>query len=54
VIGDAPGDVACALAGGALAVALLGHFDRDELDGAHVYIERLADLGGALAGLRGG
>src|SRR3954451_11037368 len=27
VIGDAPGDVECALAGGAIAVALLGHFD---------------------------
>src|SRR4051812_40226914 len=51
VIGDAPGDVACALAGGAIAVALLGHFDRDELDGAHVFIENLADLGEALAGL---
>ena len=51
VIGDAPGDVACALAGGATAVALLGHFDRDQLDGAHAYIERLADLGEALDGL---
>jgi phosphoglycolate phosphatase-like HAD superfamily hydrolase len=52
VIGDAPGDVECALAGGAIAVALLGHFAREELDGAHVYIERLTDLGEALAGLR--
>jgi phosphoglycolate phosphatase-like HAD superfamily hydrolase len=49
VIGDAPGDVECALAGGAIAVALLGHFGRDELAGAHVFIERLADLGEALA-----
>src|SRR3954469_24372441 len=52
VIGDAPGDVECALAGGAIAVALLGHFGRDELDGAHVFIERLTDLERALAGLR--
>jgi phosphoglycolate phosphatase len=51
VIGDAPGDVECALAGGATAVALLGHFDRDELAGAHAFIEKLADLGEALAGL---
>ena len=51
VIGDAPGDVACALAGGAIAVALLGHFGREELAGAHVFIERLADLGDALDGL---
>jgi phosphoglycolate phosphatase-like HAD superfamily hydrolase len=52
VIGDAPGDVACALAGGAVAVALLGHFDREELAGAQVYLDRLADLGGALCGLQ--
>jgi phosphoglycolate phosphatase len=52
VIGDAPGDVECALAGGATAVALLGHFGRDELAGAHVFIERLADLSDALDGLR--
>jgi phosphoglycolate phosphatase-like HAD superfamily hydrolase len=50
VIGDAPGDVECALAGGATAVALLGHFGSDELAGAHVFIERLADLGTALTG----
>jgi phosphoglycolate phosphatase len=49
VIGDAPGDVACALADGAVPVALLGHFDREELAGARVFIERLAHLGGALA-----
>jgi phosphoglycolate phosphatase len=51
VIGDAPGDVECALAGGAVAVALLGHFGRDELAGARIFIERLADLGEALGGL---
>jgi phosphoglycolate phosphatase-like HAD superfamily hydrolase len=51
VIGDAPGDVECALAGGAIAVALLGHFSRDELGDAHLFIERLSDLGSALAGL---
>ena len=51
VIGDAPGDVACALAGGAIAVALLGHFDRDDLAGAHVFIEELTHLGGAIDAL---
>src|SRR3954451_13924057 len=51
VIGDAPGDVACALADGAIAVGLLGHFGADELDGAHLLTERLADLPEALAGL---
>ena len=51
VIGDAPGDVECALADGAVAVALLGHFDRAELAGAHLFVERLDDLEDALAGL---
>src|SRR4051794_38421082 len=51
VIGDAPGDVACALADGAVAVALIGHFDRGDLTGAHVFIEQLAELGEALDGL---
>jgi phosphoglycolate phosphatase len=51
VIGDAPGDVACALADGAVAVALIGHFGRDDLAGAHVFIEQLAELGQALDGL---
>jgi phosphoglycolate phosphatase len=51
VIGDAPGDVACALADGAVAVAVIGHFDRDDLTGAHVFIEQLAELGEALDGL---
>jgi phosphoglycolate phosphatase-like HAD superfamily hydrolase len=54
VIGDAPGDVECALAGGAIAVALLGHFGPDELEGAHALIERLPDLGQAVAGLQEG
>jgi phosphoglycolate phosphatase-like HAD superfamily hydrolase len=49
VIGDAPGDVACALAGGAVAVGLLGHFGAAELAGAHALIGNLADLGEALA-----
>jgi phosphoglycolate phosphatase-like HAD superfamily hydrolase len=48
VIGDAPGDVECALADGAVAVALVGHFDREQLAGAHVYLERLGDLSGLL------
>ena len=52
VIGDAPGDVACALADGAVPVALLGHFGREELAGARAFIERLADLKEALDGLR--
>jgi phosphoglycolate phosphatase-like HAD superfamily hydrolase len=51
VIGDAPGDVACALADGARAVALLGHFDREQLAGAHAFIESLPQLGDALDGL---
>jgi phosphoglycolate phosphatase len=54
VIGDAPGDVECALAGGAVAVGLLGRFDAERLAGAHVVIAQLTDLGGALAGLRQG
>jgi phosphoglycolate phosphatase-like HAD superfamily hydrolase len=53
VIGDAPGDVECALAGGAIPVALLGHYGREELAGARVFIESLADLGEALGGLSG-
>jgi phosphoglycolate phosphatase-like HAD superfamily hydrolase len=52
VIGDAPGDVECALAGGAVAIGLLGHFDAEDLAGAHGLIARLTDLGDALAGLR--
>jgi phosphoglycolate phosphatase-like HAD superfamily hydrolase len=51
VIGDAPGDVACALADDAFAVALLGHFDAEALSGAHALIERLTDLAEALDGL---
>jgi phosphoglycolate phosphatase-like HAD superfamily hydrolase len=54
VIGDAPGDVECALAGGAVAVGLLGHFDAERLAGAHALIAQLTDLGDALAGLRQG
>src|SRR4051795_2615332 len=53
VIGDAPGDVACALADSAIPVALLGHFGREELAGAAIFIERLTDLGKALAGYTG-
>jgi phosphoglycolate phosphatase len=52
MIGDAPGDVECALAGGAIAVALVGHFGRDELAGAHLFIEQLPALGEGLARLR--
>jgi phosphoglycolate phosphatase len=51
VVGDAPGDVACALAGGAFAVALTGHFDVRALDGAHAFIGDLGELAAALAGL---
>jgi phosphoglycolate phosphatase-like HAD superfamily hydrolase len=53
VIGDAPGDVACALADGVVAVILLGHFSRQELAGAHAFIERFSELGDALEALRG-
>ena len=53
VIGDAPGDVACALADGALAVGLLGHFSAEELAGAHALIADLGDLGDALADCTG-
>ena len=53
VIGDAPGDVECALADDAIPVALLGHFGRRELAGAHVFVDNLADLGDALDGLSG-
>jgi phosphoglycolate phosphatase-like HAD superfamily hydrolase len=52
VIGDAPGDVACALADGAVSIALLGHFDREALAGAHVHVERLTDIPDALADCR--
>ncbi len=52
VIGDAPGDVACALAGDAFAVALVGHFDAAELDGAHAYIDSLRDIERVLPGLQ--
>lgn len=53
VIGDAPGDVACALADGATCIALIGHFGPDELAGAHAFIDTPADLGAAVAGLPG-
>jgi phosphoglycolate phosphatase-like HAD superfamily hydrolase len=51
VIGDAPGDVACALADGVVAVALVGHFGRADLKGAHAFIEELPELRQALDGL---
>lgn len=49
VIGDAPGDVACALADGARCVALLGHFDDEQLAGADAFVERLDQLADVLA-----
>jgi phosphoglycolate phosphatase-like HAD superfamily hydrolase len=52
VIGDAPGDVECALADRVFAVVLLGHFGREELTGAHAFIARLGDLEEAIGGLR--
>jgi phosphoglycolate phosphatase len=52
VIGDAPGDVECALADAVTAVALLGHFDRAQLAGAHAYLDGLAVLEQALNGLQ--
>jgi phosphoglycolate phosphatase len=44
VIGDAPGDVECALAGGAWMVALRGHFDERALAGAHAFVDGLNEL----------
>jgi phosphoglycolate phosphatase-like HAD superfamily hydrolase len=52
VIGDAPGDVECALADGARMVALTGHFGDEELAGADAFIGRLPDLSDALHRLR--
>ena len=52
VIGDAPGDIECALADDVVAIGLLGHFDAAALEGAHAHISRLSDLEEALAGLR--
>jgi phosphoglycolate phosphatase len=52
VIGDAPGDVACALADKALCVGLLGHFDAQALAGAHGLISGFAELGEAITGLQ--
>jgi phosphoglycolate phosphatase len=54
VIGDAPADVECARAGGAIAVALLGHFDARDLGDAHIQIGSLTDLGDVLDGLGDG
>jgi phosphoglycolate phosphatase len=44
VIGDAPGDVACALAGGAWAIGVAGRFGPDDLDGAHALVPGLREL----------
>jgi phosphoglycolate phosphatase-like HAD superfamily hydrolase len=52
VIGDAPGDVECALAGGAWVVALRGHFGDEELAGAHALIDGFAELSDALGRLQ--
>jgi phosphoglycolate phosphatase-like HAD superfamily hydrolase len=54
VIGDAPADVACALAAGARAIAITGHFTASDLDGAHALITGLSELPGALDELVGG
>lgn len=48
VIGDAPGDVACALAGGARCVAVTGHFDQAALAGADAWITSLSEIPGTL------
>ena len=51
VIGDAPGDVACALADEVRCVAVRGHFGDAELEGAAAVIGSLAELPGAVEGL---
>lgn len=48
VIGDAPGDVACALAGGARCIAVTGHFDESALAGADAWIAGLGEIPGTL------
>lgn len=51
VIGDAPGDIACALAGGVHSVGVTGRFGPDELTGATALITRLDELPGAVGAL---
>lgn len=51
VIGDAPGDVACARADGVECVAVSGHFAPAELDGAVAVIGSLAELPRVVEGL---
>ena len=53
VIGDAPGDVACALADGVRCVAVASHFGADDLRGAHAVIADLHDLQPVVEGLYG-
>ena len=48
VIGDAPGDVECALAGGARCIAITGHFDQAQLAGADAWIRGLGEIPGTL------
>jgi phosphoglycolate phosphatase-like HAD superfamily hydrolase len=54
VIGDAPGDVACALAAGASAVAITGHFAAADLEGAGAFVTGLGELPAVLEELVGG
>ena len=51
VIGDAPGDIACARADGVRCVAVTSHFGPGELAGAHAIVADLGELPGVLAGL---
>lgn len=44
VIGDAPGDVECALAGGARCIAITGQFDEAQLAGADAWIAGLGEI----------
>lgn len=50
VIGDAPGDVACALADHVRCVAVASHFAAEELAGAAALIAGLGELPGVIAG----
>ena len=53
VIGDAPGDVACARADGVACVAVSGHFTATDLEGAVAVIRELSELPGIVEGLCG-
>jgi phosphoglycolate phosphatase-like HAD superfamily hydrolase len=53
VIGDAPGDVACARADGVRCIAVAGHFGASDLAGAAAVIPGLTALPAAIEALQG-